>query len=480
MGYKKILTRVTVAFALLVLFLTFYSRTLADMRLPQVSLAFIQPGIIAPEAMSSGVVSPANTGRIFAPVSGRITQIMEPGDIITSNSILFTISVDVRTLYDQLDGVHHEQRVVALNLERTRNELANAQRQLTQIQGEPLSTPTPPVLSLLEFDLQLTANTNDREALYESIKTLEDLYNMGIIPRQQITDRENDLLRLIQARENIYQRREQAIEAHERALVNYDEGLETAGRVRETQIRNQQSLVTQLSFQLRALQLDDERIAGRIESLSERIDEGGIYEVRLEAGNMFNRVVTHILSGLDIGSHVAEGMPVMMTAIRDNQFTIEATFPQSQDFIGTNQGASITIGTTEIEGTTSRVIPRGGRYIVTVDLRSNQLSGGELAWVTIRDRAANQRSVIPQSALRRHTTGYYILYVEAEDRRLGTHYYLRSVPVEVRGRDARSVAISGAHGQSLPTGPIVINSDMPVAAGMRVRLVDGNDFFPAR
>ncbi|MCL2499634.1 MAG: hypothetical protein FWE90_04765 [Defluviitaleaceae bacterium] len=472
MGYKRILTRITVVFALLVLLLTFFSRTLVDMQLPQVSLAFIQSRVIAPEALSHGLVNPADTERIFAPVGGRITQIMEIGDITNAASVLFTLSVDVRTLYDQLDTAHHEQRVIALNIERAQSELGNAQRQLSLIREEPVITPAVPSINLLEFDLQLTANTNDMETVRESIQILESLYFMGLIPRQQVTDRENDLLRLIQARESVYQRREQAIEAYERALLNYDESVEAAARAHNTQIRNQQNLITQLGFQIRALLLDNERVESRMENLIERIDEGGVYQVRLETGTPSSRVVTHILSGLDIGSYVAEGTPVMTTAIRNNRFTIEAFFPQSQDFIRANQNVGITVGNTSLEGTVVRVIPQGGRLAVTVEVTSGELAGGEMAGVTVRDRSTNAPNAIPLSALRSHQTGYYILYVEAEEGRFGSRYYLQTIMVEPGRRDARSVAITARHGQTLPQSPIVVNSDRPVSEGDRVRLVE--------
>jgi multidrug resistance efflux pump len=468
MGYKKILMRATVVFGLFLLFLTFFSRTLADMRLPRVSMAFIQSGVIAPEAMSFGLVTAADTERVFAPVSGRILQIMELGDLTDSASVLFTLSVDVRTLYDQLDRAHHEQRMINLNTERTQSEISNAQSQLSRLRAEPLNIPVTPVLNLLEFDMQLAANTHDMAAMEESLQTLESLYSIGIIPRQQITDRENDIARLVQARETINQRRLQAIEDYEQALLNHEDSLNTAARNRDTQIRNQQNIITQLNFQIRVLELDSERVEKQIESLLEQIEEGGVYQVRPDTSP--NRLITQIMPGLDIGSYVSEGMPVMATAIRNNRFVIEAHFPQSQEFIRANQQVEITVGTIHLEGTTNRVIPQGGQNLVVIEFASNELRGGEIATVNVRDRAANAQHIIPVGALRSHTTGYFILYVETEEGRFGNHYYLRSVMVEPGRRDARHVAISGRHGMALPQDPIVLNSDVPVNIGDRVRL----------
>ncbi|MCL2603130.1 MAG: hypothetical protein FWD90_01470 [Defluviitaleaceae bacterium] len=475
MGYKKILNKVTVVFALLLLLLTFFSRTLVEMHLPRVSVAFIQSGNITPEVRSQGLITPIETERIFAPVSGRITQILELGTSTLHGSVLFTITADMRALYDQLDAAHHERRVIDLNIERTQSDLSNAQRQLNTLRADAPGTPAIPTLNLLEFNLQLAANTNDTEAVRESIATLEELYGLGIIPRQQIIDRENDLLRLVQARENINQRREQAIEAHEQALANYDEALVTASRNRDTQIRNQQNIIAQLNFQIRALELDGERADKRIETLAGRIEEGGVYQVRFELGTPTNRLITHISPGLDVGSHVAEGMHVMTAATRNNRFTLEASYPQSQDFIKTNQRVEVTVGTLTVDGTIRRITPQGGRNVATIDFSSSDLRGGELATVTFRERSPNMPNIIPINALRtKETTGYYILHVEAQETRFGTQYFLREVMVQTNIRDARHAAISERAGSALSDDPLVVivNSNVPVAAGDRVRLVN--------
>jgi len=124
MKYKKFLMRLTFVFIGVILFLTFFSRTLVDMHVPRVALAFIEPGVIRPEAHSSGIVEPAESTHILAPVSGRITHIMEIGENISNRSVIFTIAGDIEPLEDMLAMTEHEREHMAINIERTQAERA--------------------------------------------------------------------------------------------------------------------------------------------------------------------------------------------------------------------------------------------------------------------------------------------------------------------------------------------------------------------
>ena len=174
-------------------------------------------------------------------------------------------------------------------------------------------------------------------------------------------------------------------------------------------------------------------------------------------------------------SHEALSFGQVLPTGASDRFEIEAMFPQSQDFIRHGQGAEIQIGDMRLEGTVAQVTPGGGVNTVTIDVESNQLTGGEFAQVLINGGRWPSSSIIPLSALRQDVSGYYILYVESQPRLLGRSYYVRTARVDVGRRDMFSVAISGQWGQSLPEEPIIVNSDMPVFVGSRVRLVDGQD-----
>ena len=480
MRYKNILMRLTLAFIGLLLFFTFFSRTLVDLNVPRVSLTFSQQGHIRPEAVSSGIVRPADTERILAPVTGRITYILEEGDTINAQTVLFTITNDLQALQDTLTQLEHDRRMAALNIERAQNEQSAEQQRLNQMLTQPAEAPATPTLRLWEYDMQLEANTNDEQRILDELADLEILYEEGIIPRQSIVDKEGELTRLAQAREQIVQRRYQAIQNHEEAMILYEELSANLGRNRDVQIQSQRDRIAQLGFTIRIHNLEMERVMARIDEVSQQIEDDGVTYVTLEEGAFANRAVAEILPGMAIGATVQEGAAVMVTTLRNNQFIIEAPFPQIQDFISTGQEARIRIGKDEINGSTGRITPDGGRNIVTIEVQGGGLVGGELAMVTILGASTNHPAVVPLSALRREQNNYFILYVEAYEGWFGSNYYVRSQMVNPLRRDTANVAINGLHGMVVTDAPIIINSDMPISAGDRVRLVAGYAMEPAR
>jgi len=478
MEYRKFLKRITIIFVCILIFLTFFSRTLLDLSVPRVSLAFIGQGSIRPEARSTGIVARADTERVFAPASGRITQIVQQGDETDSQTILFTISSDLQSLKDALQQAEHELQVNALSIEQATSNRANAQLQLNQLQNQSLDIPTPPTLNLWEFDMQLDANTANIESTQNDIATLEILYAEGIIPRQDIVNREADLEQLQQSREEIYTRRNMAIENHEESLVTHEDSIAANQRARQDQIQSQQNVITGHNFTISSHNMERSRIETRIANLNEQIEDGGVVYVQLEEHP--NRIITEISPGIDIGSMIVEGAPILTTAIRNNRFEIQASFPRSQDFIRPNQDVILSTGTTHLEATVTRIVPDGGNNLVYIHITTNQLIGGELVHVTVFAGNFIHDSVIPLSALRQDQSGYYILFVEPSERFFGNDYIIHQMQVEPTRRDARNVAISARWGLDLPEGPIVVNSDMPVIALQRVRPVAGHDFIPTR
>jgi multidrug efflux pump subunit AcrA (membrane-fusion protein) len=126
-----------------------------------------------------------------------------------------------------------------------------------------------------------------------------------------------------------------------------------------------------------------------------------------------------------------------------------------------------------MQGNVATVIPDGGRNTVTIEVESRVLTGGELAMVTVLGASVSHPNIIPISALRMDMNDYFILYVEAEEGRFGTNYYVRQRRVTPGQSDSQNVAVNDyfSRGASF-NEPIIINSDSPVYPGMRVRLVD--------
>ena len=468
--YKKILSFITAIFLILLMFLTFFSRTLADMQLPSVSLAFASSGTIRPEAVSSGILTHENTETIFASFNGRITQILSQGDDIGRTTILFVIESDFSTINEQLVQEDFALRSANLNIDRVRSELSTERTRLDQLLDEPL--PKIDQTVTLAFETRLEANNIEMQRAVDNLAVQESLHEAGIVAKQDVIAAENAIINLEQAREQIYFDIEQA-------LIREQARIENEVLKINDDIARQRDRVTSLNFQLRGLEIDAARIQNRIENLNRQLGLDGIVEVKLPEDMPSRQRVKTVL--VNIGATVQEGTPILETYILDDRFTLEVSFPQVLDFITAGQEVDLTVGRATYSGRTTQITPAGGRNDVTISLESKDLKGGEMAQIRIFDNLSNHNHVVPLSAVREDDIGHFIYFIEAEEGRIGSQYFVKAQQVEVVRSDTRNAAIAPMFfGTSITEFPIIINSDMPVSPGNRVRPADTIEFTPLR
>ncbi len=90
--------------------------------------------------------------------------------------------------------------------------------------------------------------------------------------------------------------------------------------------------------------------------------------------------------------------------------------------------------------------------------------------LSIGQRSANYDTVIPKSALREDTNGYFVLVITVKSSPLSNRYIATRVNVQVLAEDDTSAAVSG-----LSAGDFVITtSSKPVEAGSQVRMVENS------
>ena len=108
---------------------------------------------------------------------------------------------------------------------------------------------------------------------------------------------------------------------------------------------------------------------------------------------------------------------------------------------------------------------RGKLLVFRVD---GEVDAGSNLTLSIGQRSANYDTIIPKSALRQDTNGYFVLVITVKSSPLSKRYIATRVDVQVLAEDDTSAAVSG-----ISSGDFVITtSNQPVEAGHQVRLVE--------
>lgn len=125
----------------------------------------------------------------------------------------------------------------------------------------------------------------------------------------------------------------------------------------------------------------------------------------------------------------------------------------------------------ELEATLESIIadpenPGTGKLLVF--RVTGDIDNGTSITLSIGQRSANYDTIIPKSALREDTNGYFVLVITVKSSPLSNRYIATRVDVQVLAEDDTSAAVSG-----LSAGDFVITtSSKPVEAGSQVRMVE--------
>lgn len=105
---------------------------------------------------------------------------------------------------------------------------------------------------------------------------------------------------------------------------------------------------------------------------------------------------------------------------------------------------------------------------ITFDISGN-IAVGETYTLSVGEKSANYDAVVPTSAVREDANGKYILYIETKSTPLGNRYYARRQNVEVITSDDTRTAISGNYDWGTY---VITTTQKPVKENDQVRLAD--------
>jgi hypothetical protein len=104
---KKIIAKISAAFVGILLLLTFFSNTIFNFNLTNVSVAFTREGVLVRNAVGRGIAEFAEVDEYFSEIAGRVEVFVSEGDFVYVGDELYTIFADVEeiTVVAERDGV---------------------------------------------------------------------------------------------------------------------------------------------------------------------------------------------------------------------------------------------------------------------------------------------------------------------------------------------------------------------------------------
>ena len=222
-------------------------------------------------------------------------------------------------------------------------------------------------------------------------------------------------------------------------------------------------------------QLDDlslQSLRDQIEKAQEQVDKYTAETVDAEIrANVSGKIAAiHVTAGKDAAG--GSSMATIEMVDRGYVLKIPVTVEQSRQVrVGDIAKVTNYYWGGDLEAVLESVVadPQNpGRGKLLVFRINGEVDAGSNLTLSIGQRSANYDTIIPKSALRQDTNGYFVLVITVKSSPLSNRYIATRVDVQVLAEDDTSAAVSG-----ISNGDFVITtSNQPVEAGHQVRLVE--------
>jgi len=186
--------------------------------------------------------------------------------------------------------------------------------------------------------------------------------------------------------------------------------------------------------------------------------------------------VVHLSPDMEDRALISEGQPVLSLAARQGahfEFTIyfPATFiPSPRGAVRRELEINVpALSLTELRGEIDTITAVDGQFRVEFTVIVPGATGGERVYVTIEDRYTTGANHLPNVAIREDTRGDFILVArQVPNTLLGYSYFAERVDIEVTMRGDLNTVFTM---RDELDAPVILQSDRPIEAGDRIRLV---------
>lgn len=439
---RKWVKRASIIFLIVILLLTLFSKTIMNISLPQVAVQTIKGGNLKYTVMGSGTAKAAETYEVKLDQVRVVANVLvKKGQIVKNGDVLFTLQEakgdEMKVAEDLLD------------------ELELQYEKATQGQSDADILTQNTAVDRAKEDL--VARQNDQKVLIQSISELKtSLTNANSERKDQI--------------ETEIKQKEQELDGIKKEVLTLQRQLEDS----KLALSNAQKAKSLLSLDIKALKnkVDDqkenvEKIRKAFEQKEVTAGTDGIIEnINVTPG--VEIVPGSILATIDTGNKGYQ-VEILVNKEMTEQFEIGAS-------ARTNNYA-INAELTSIEVPLLPDLPdspeasNGGQESEDQRILTFTLTGevvpGEQYSLTMENEGKLYEYLIPLSALRTDSSGYFILGMESEETPFGQRYKAKRVSVKVLEKNSQQVAIKGNFGN---ISEVITYSSVPIESGDQVKV----------
>lgn len=478
---KDVVKNIMIAFLSLMLVLTFFSNTIMNYSLPEVSAVYVYSGSVTSKVRGSGTVEATEDFEVKVEKNQQVESVkVKVGDAVEEGQVLFELAsssdADEDTLKEAketLDSLELEYNKAILSVSPNyaidNLEIESAEEELQAALDKQKASEGREALVLQQASAQQNVDTLSQEVerLQGELAAATEEQVAGI--NDALTAKTQELEAAKQSLAGLTAQLENTMPKDEAdALVREKQkALETLKLSLADKIANDQVAQGQEALDIEALKkkVEDQR------TLVEELEKGmeGIAEIKAKNAGIIRSI------NCVAGDTVTPDAPLATIAVTGNGYSV--SFPVSQEqskLVKVGQKAEImNIWGTDMEVELSAIKPDlenpNKNKLLVFSVTGEDVVVGQNLELSVGEKSAPFDVVVPNSAICEDNSGKFVLAVKAKSSPLGNRYVVSRIDVEVLATDDQNSAVSGAfYGNEY----VVTNSSEPLEAGMKVRLTD--------
>ena len=519
-----------IIFLSVLLVLTFFSNTINNRLLPEVSTTAVADGTITAKVRASGKVEAAGSNEVKASGTRTVAAVkVKAGQEIKTGDVLFVMgsaaSEELEAAEDARDSAYYNYRRAQVSypvdttaagyytllsaaqaLERAyeaydnacialsqagvndsdvqiaQNKIDNAQLQL-QIatrnaevnrdlaRGEFEAAQAVLDAFLPVYDPSDPASQEQYDLLLAAVNAAQNVYLDKLITSQEEADAINALTDAENTYDILMRRYTNAYEAYEKAenaMLTAQNSYNSALASYNSSVATYNQSAANTAVTVEEAEHAYNRKEEKLHSLSGEGEDANVYAA-------VNGIVQTI--NVSAGNKVTKGDIMCVIEVPDMGYTMTAS-------VTTDQAKRLKVGdvaqtanyywgkTVDAVISSIKTDPKDpqGKRLITFDVSGDITTGQELT-LSVGAKSASYDIVVPKSAVMSDNNGSFVLIIESKSSPLGNRYFARRASVEVLAEDDSYKAVSG----DLGNGDFVImNSSTKINSGDQVRLADAS------
>lgn len=528
---KEIVKNLMIIFLIIMLLLTFFSNTIMNYSLPQVTTAVASEGSVTSKVRGSGVVEAAEDYQVMVTENMTVSSVkVSVGDEVKEGDLLFVLDDVILPTAGAAQVLASQSGATSAAGSDADAQSGGGEEGSSESGVQPVSV-TGSASSFADSELKAAQDTLDaleldyNKALLDlaptyalenlDIKSAQEELNVSIENQQKSLNKASVTAQLAATAKQVevlttevaalQQEMESvsgnSVKKKSKSLIKKQKELADAESLKESltaeeaklpdpddaaaDVRAKQKALDTLLVTLSEKKREDGSNAGKsnldLADKRKKIEEQRELVNKLKNGGGNTREIVARNSGVIkainciAGDSVSPDSPLATIAVTGNGYTASFTVTKQQaQLVQPGQEAEITnIWGEDISATLNRIKPDlenpNNQKLLEFNIQGDDVTVGQNLDLSVGEKSGRYDVVIPNSAIRDGNDGKYVLVVNVKSSPLGNRYVLSRANIEIQASDDTNSAVTG---ELFEYDYVVTNSTKPLEAGMKVRLSD--------